>query len=924
MERAPGDDDRTGSRPLPLVGRDEDLARLQRLIDPARKTGEGLVVLGAAGLGKTTLLDVVASRAAVSGWIVLRLRGGRTETDLAFAGLHQLVRPVLDRSSELPSAQRAALLGALGLEAAVHDSGSLLRVGVATLALLSAVAAESPVLLVVDDCQWVDSATLDLLAFVVRRTVDEPVVLVAGARGSQPPRAFAPLPRHELEPLSRRTSGRLLDTLRSPPRGPDRQAVLSQAAGNPLALLEFSRAVAATPGAARHWASEPLPLTERLKEVYGSEIQGLPASTRRALLLTAVAEAGDSAVLVAATAGVQPDDWRPAEEAGLVVVDEIVRFRHPLIRAAVYRSAPYGQRRDAHLVVAGLLEEHPTRQAWHLAAATLHPEDEIAARLDDCAVQSSRLGAHVEAARGFERAAELSTSAPDRARRYVAAAEAALGAGDAGWVQELVTRVTDTTQDAGLLRRAAHVEAAALSTTLDHGAARVALARSMRGSLVDDPGMFLSSLTTAGLLAVYTGDSEIRRDVVAFSAEFDAQTSGTQLAIDPVVRAARLWVDAGTAPVDRRGPLVEMLTEQAEGVLTPDIESLLGGTALVLDEVDLSLRLYTAAADRARVARDAAISVATLTGLLWTCVDAGRWDEALVIAAEAGEVAVAGRQEMHLVAVEAAEATVAALRGQVDLARSLIDLILTRVDPTATAGVLSRVRYASGLAAKASGDHALAYAELASQFDEAGAPHHYHRSWYVLADLAAAGARAGLAAEASQIVERAVASLTGTLQPRLARQVDRARGLLAGDAGEPFFRRAVAVPGAQVPFELAQARLDYGEWLRRRRRSLEARPLLEAARAEFDRLGARPWSDRAAAELRASGVRQADRARDAFSQLTPQQQQIARLAASGLTNREIGERLFLSPRTVGSHLYSIFPALNITSRNQLRDVLPSG
>ncbi len=281
---------------LPLVGRDAALARLHELLDPDRQTGESLVIVGDAGLGKSTLLDSAAETAQRTGWTVLRSRGGRSETELAFAGLHQLVHSVIDRGDQLPGAQRSALHTALGLEAG-EDEPTPLRVGVALLSLLSAVATEAPLLLVVDDTQWVDSASLDALAFVVRRAEEEPIVLLAGARGETPPRPLAPLPRLVLEPLGPRNSVSLLDSLPTSLRGSDRHEILLQADGNPLAIVELARAVSAKPGAALRWAITPLPMSDRLYEIYGSSLAELPSPTRRALLLAAVADAGDVAVL---------------------------------------------------------------------------------------------------------------------------------------------------------------------------------------------------------------------------------------------------------------------------------------------------------------------------------------------------------------------------------------------------------------------------------------------------------------------------------------------------------------------------------------------------------------------------------------------------------------------------------------------------
>ena len=909
---------------LPLIGREPELARLQELVGPGRQTGDSLVIVGAAGLGKSTLLDSAAGMGRATGWTVLRSRGGRSETELAFAGLHQLVHGVLDRSDELPPAQRSALHTALGLESE-DDEPTPLRVGVALLSLMSSVATDAPLLLMVDDAQWVDSASLDALAFVVRRAADEPIVLLAAARGEIPPRSLAPLPRLVLAPLGMRSSARVLDSLSAPPRGPDRGSVLSQGAGNPLALVELARAVSARPSTSLSWAAAPLPLTDRLYEVYGASLAELPAATRRALLMAAVADAGDWAVLRAATAPVPPDDWRPAEDAGLVVVDDVVRFRHPLARAAVYRAASISERREAHHAVADLLVDYPDRRAWHLAATSASPNEDVAAQLEVSALQSSRRGAYIEASRALERAAELSEGHEARARRLVMATEAALRAGDVAWVRELATRVHESSSDPELLRVTARLEGAALATTLDHEAARQALRHSIRISLAEHPVMALEAATTAALVAQFTGEESSRQEVADFAADLDRALAGSPAEGLPIVSAARLWIDAAISQVTGREALVARLRDATRREITdPEEAMLLGAAASVLDETDAAARLLTSAADRDRLRRSGHVSAATLAGLGWACVERGRWDEALTIANEGSQIAMAGRQVMHMLNADAVESTVAALRGDIGRARAGIDSLLSDLDPQATAGIAARARQASAYAAQAEGDHALAFHELSLLFAADGTPSHYHRSWYGLGDLAASGIRSGAIEQTRTLVEGALARLSGTLHPRLRMQVERTRALLAEseDAAEDYFRRAVSRPDLHVPFELAQVRLDYGEWLRRRRRVIEARTMLEAAREEFERLGAAPWRQRTMIELRAAGIRQSERAPDAFGQLTPQQQRIARLAASGLTNREIGERLFLSPRTISTHLYAIFPLLEITKRAQLHDAVP--
>lgn len=911
-------------RMLPFVGRAPELAQLLRLLDPHRTTGDSLVVVGDAGVGKSRLLDAAVEAGQRAGWTVLQSRGGRSETELAFAGLHQLVRGVLDRSDQLPEGQRSALHTALGLESK-EDEPTPLRVGVALLSLLSAVAAEKPLLLVIDDAQWVDSASLEALAFVARRATEEPIVLLAGARGVAPPRSLEPLPRLRLGLFDTRSSIELLDSLPMTLRGADRRMVLSQAAGNPLALIELARVAATAPSAALRWAAAPLPLTDRLYEVYGASLADLPAGTRRALLLAAVADAGDGTVSQVATAQVPPDDWLPAVDAGLVNIDDVIRFRHPLVRAAVYRAASMSERRDTHQIVADLLVDYPDRRAWHLAATSVAPNEGVAADLENSAVRSARRGAYMEAGRALERAAELSADTESRARRLVQATDAAINAGDSAWVRELVARVRESTQDPALLRVSAHMGAVAVATTLDHDGAMHALRSAIRPSLTEDPMLALASLTTGAIVAQFTGDEAIRQEIVAYLATLDSSLEGDPVNALPIIAAARMWILASVARIGDRDDLIADLNRQTQDEITdPDAAMMLGAAATVLDETDAAVRLLTNAADRARLRPTGHVSAATLTCLAWVAFERGRWDEALSISSEGAQIAIAGRQEMYLVSADSIEATIAALRGDVLLARMRISEVMGKLDMEVTTGISSRIRTAAAFVAQAEGDHALAFHELSRLFYADGTPTHYQRSWYVLADIAASGVRSGATQQARAVVEKALSHLTGPLRPRMLLQVNRAHALLAETdaSAEEFFSAAVVGTNMHVPFELAQARLDFGEWLRRRRRVIEARTMLEAARQEFERLGARPMLARTMNELRATGIRQEERGPDLFGQLTPQQQRIARLAASGLTNREIGERLFLSPRTVSTHLYAVFPVLQITARAQLHDAVP--
>ncbi len=342
---------------------------------------------------------------------VLATTGRESEQDLAFAGLHQLLRPVLDRVARLPTRQAEALRGAFGLSDDPAPPDALLT-GIAVLTLLSELSDERPLLVTADDTQWLDRASLDSLAFAARHCRSEQLVLLAGARGNVPPPVSRDLPQFLLRPLTRPDAGLLLDAQPRPRHGRLREQVLTQAVGNPLALIELARVIAADPDAGRRWTAEPLPFTGQLTALMAAQYVTLPPAARSALLLAAAADSPD---LTTAIPGLSADALAPAEAAGLIRLDTPgPRFAHPLTRSAVYHAAPFAERAAARRQVADALRDQPDRHAWHLAAAALEPDERLAALLEDSAAQAQRRGGAAAAARALERAAELEPANPTR------------------------------------------------------------------------------------------------------------------------------------------------------------------------------------------------------------------------------------------------------------------------------------------------------------------------------------------------------------------------------------------------------------------------------------------------------------------------------------------------------------------------------
>ncbi|WP_063727213.1 helix-turn-helix transcriptional regulator [Streptomyces sp. RTd22] len=872
---------------MTIVGRESESAAVLGV------TSGVLIVTGEPGAGKSTLLALAADRHQGR---VLRMTGSESEANLPFAGLHQLLRPVLDDAARLPARQRSALLGAIGADDGdATGPPDRLLLGVALLALLSDLAQRTPLLVLVDDLHWIDTGSLEALAFAARRIDGEPLAVLAGTRDTAGAAAFSGFPTLALGPLDASAAVRLLDGQPYPPTGGRRMRILDQAAGNPLALVELARAYG-TDGpapAGDPTAEDLLPPTDRLMRLYAADLDALPDATRRALLLAAADER--------AVAG-RIEALAPAEAAGLLRITGAgdarrARFRHPLIRSAIYHSVPLAARRRAHRDLAASLSGEPDRRAWHLAAAAEGPDEEIAAALEESAGRARTRGGYTAAVTALERAAELSPAPHDRARRLVAAAREAVATGQPHWVRELAARARALTDDPALVAEASLRVGQVLTLSAEHDTALTLLTRA-----AEDPRLRRTAVGLASVAGFYSGDEDHRLAI-------RAQAQG-----DP-------WTLAVTDPAEarsERAAALPALVERADG--DPALLNSLGAMAWLLDETALAVRIFDDALDRWRLRGTLPTGLGCTAG--WAYLDHGLWAQARLAAASTVS-SVAGLPHLEA-AVRSLEAAPLALTGRTAEARTAASAALSLVDPDRSRAVAVRARWALGMAAVAEGDQSTAYEQFRLLFTPDGDPVHYACSHAGVAELAAAAVRTGHHAEAAAIVERTEKRLADDLSPRMRALIHRAHALLDPSGAEPHFTAALADPaGRQWPFERAQILLDHAEWLRRAHRITDARPLLHTALETFRRLGAHPWTDRAQAELRAAGVDPAPTTPDALTTLTPQQQHIIRLAAKGLSNREIGERLFLSPRTVGSHLYRSFPKLGVTARSQLRDVLES-
>src|SRR5690348_7754516 len=754
----PGPGELPAPQPAGIIGRDAGLDRVRGLVDPVPQASQVLVVTGEAGMGKTVLLADAAGRARSAGMRVLSVTGRESESRLAFAGLHQLLRPVLSGATGLPARQARALTGALGLSADPVAADPLLT-GVAVLTLLSDLSERSPVLVVADDAHWFDRSSLDALAFAGSRLDAERVVLLVGARGQAPPPGFdRGFPELHLEPLSAADAGRLLDRQPRPPRGRARAQVLAQAAGNPMALIELAKVIADDPAASRRWAAEPLPLTDRLSAVLTSRFAALPEQTQAALLLAAVADSPDLPAAATAVSGPDARVLAPAEQLGLVKVDRTgLQFSHPLVRSAIYHSAPFARRAAAHRELAEALHEQPDRRAWHLAAAALQPDERVAALLEATATQAQHRGGAAAAALAMERAAELSPDPADQARRLVAAASAAVPTGQGDWVQELATRALTVTADPELRLTARHDAAWALAWSGRRTAALSALLSVAEEASRDQPALAWDALADAATVAYHSGTPASSQAVSRVLGLLEHQESrsaghGPRANTGP----HKLWIQACTDPFGSRNQLVPYLRRIAHSSLEEPALWRIGSAAWLLAESDVAITLLQDAMQRLRAPGTQGTSGPGLTALGWAYIDTGRWDEAQEAAAEAAGLAEANQMELVAASADLIAATVLAMRADAGAARRHADRALANADLAESGLIAARARRALGIAALADGSHLLAFTQLRQLFSEDGAPVHNIFSYLGVADLAAAAVRADRRMEGRDVIEHAL------------------------------------------------------------------------------------------------------------------------------------------------------------------------
>lgn len=907
---------RTTTGDAGIVGRDTELHMVHQLMENVADQGGCLVVNGEPGIGKTALLQRAADAARQRGMTTLAARGTQSESHLPYGALHQLLRPLLPGLDALSPGHRRAVSHAFGMSVD-GDPPERFFVALAVLELIAEAAARTPMLLVVDDLQWADAASVEAIEFVGRRLVSEPAVMLIGTRavliGDDPA-----MPRLTLAALDAAASRAIL--LRSAPELATAltERVLREAGGNPLALRELPIALA---GVGDDFATtEHLPLTARLENTFAARLADLDERTRTLLLCAALQDGDDLPEIMRAAALLAGDEpsaatLQPAIDADLVTSDgETVRFRHPLVRSAIRQAAPDRLCREVHDAFARILGDDLDRVAWHRAGAAPGPDEAVAVILDEAAERARHRGATTSAEAWLERAADISGDERGRTARLLSAGELAYELGRYEDVQRLITTVRSRPLQAAERSRLAWLEGA-----FDDGDPGDAdgIRRLVEGAAraCDDGDVDLAALLlmNAGRRCWWGALSpDLCADVLAVTERLELDDGDPRL----------LNLHALVSPFTHGAAVLKGVAWWAtRDVPDPMDSALLAIAAFVLGDFDRALAFCAQAATGLRQQGRFAVLAQVLDLQSWAALYLGRWDVTHTAGDEAYRLAIETRQPGWVAITRVGLAVLSALRGAAEAARELVLDAEEAALLTGSSTLLNGVEMVRGLAELGQGRAEASFSHFTWMTDPAHPAHHPLERLFQLDYYADAAAGSGHAAEARTVLAELQPIAASLPSPSMGRMVAYARAVLAeDDAMEALVAEALGLAGP--PWYRARLDLLRGTWLRRQRRIEESRVALHAARTVFATLGADAWAARASKELAAAGARGDTAPTSGWAMLSAQELQIAQLAAQGLSNQEIAHRLYLSHRTVASHLYRIFPKLGIKSRAQLHLKLP--
>ncbi len=903
------------------VGRERELDQLTDALDAIEDHGSTVALVGDPGVGKSALISTLVSLANDQNVRVLTASGAEAESHLPFATLHQILQPILDLSDALPEGHRAALLGAIGIIDGPVAS-NLLFVALGALELIAEAGQKQPSLLVVDDLQWVDVASLDVLQFVARRLDAERVFMLLASRidlNESVPNLD--VERIHLAGLDERASRMLLEQSHPDLSHVDEATILELSAGNPLALLELPIALGLAEPGPRGWVSDDVPLTARLERAFAARVDQLDGPTAT-LALVAALQGSDSVreTLRAADkllgANGTAAALEPLVSTGLLSSDGVrFEFRHPLVRSAIVQRATVSNRHAVHRALADVLVDDPDRATWHRSMATPVEDEEIASALEAGADRALARGGLLLAGEWLERAAYLSSDASAKAHRLLRAAEIAFELGRAGSVRRLTSEARALPLDETASARLLGIEAA-----FDDG--------------VPGGADHIRRLSDAADRAHAGGEDGLAMQLLVGASKSAYWQAAGAAVVDPIRRIAggldvpdgdprRIFASSLIDPFTNGAYVMEQLAlHMQDAVLDPAAAGALSNAGFVVGDFSQALWFARRASEMLREQGRTALLAQTLVLETFASLYLGRWDITVVASAEAHRFAVETNQPVWAACALLGQGNVAGVRGDTDdaVAKSLQVEQLALL--TGNRGLLNGamlVRGHAGLGAQSPGDAFSALWRMSDPTDEA---YQSPQCVWAVDHLADAAVQIGRTDKVTEVLSRFDELVGDTPAPGIRRVMALARAILADEAdAEAHFRTASDLSVAAAPWYRGRVDLAYGSWLRRQRRVAESRDLLRSAQLVFDALGARGWSQRAEVELVAAGVRAKPSAPDAWARLSGQELQIAQLAAKGLSNRQIGERLYLSHRTVSTHLYRIFPKLGVTSRRQLHTAL---
>jgi DNA-binding CsgD family transcriptional regulator len=903
-----------------FLGRTSECHRLEAMLAQARdRQSAVLVIRGEPGIGKTALLRYAARQA--SGLRVVEVEGVEAEMQLPFAAIHRLCAPMLGGLEVLAEPQRNALGVAFGISSG--DAPDRFLVAAAVLNLLAATAEKRPLLCLVDDAQWLDATSLQALGFVARRLLAEPVAMMFALREPTTNRALDGLPQLSLEGLDAPDARTLLS--RAVPGPLDdriRDRIIAETGRNPLALVELSQRMSPAERAGGFALPEASDRPDQLEEEYRRRVARLPQATQRLMLLAAADPLGDATLLwrAAQRLSTDPGALAHAAEAGLLEIDDRVRFCHPLVRSAMYRAASLDERRRVHNALAEVSDPElaADHRAWHRALAAAEPDESVAADLEHAAARAQSRGGLASAAALLERATDLTPDATLQARRALAAAEASFQAGEFDSTQRLLATAESGPLDGFRSARAALLRGqAALSSAYGNEAATLLLDAARRLEPFDLSLARRAYLTawSAAIVAHHLGGSDVLLEISRAALALPPLSPDPH-PLDLVLQAFALLITDGHAAA------MPTLRRAANDVLQLPVEDVLqwsfqvGGVRPAMWDDD-AIAVYER---QARLVRDAGALGELpihLQALALEQAWLGDLPGARRLAAESESISASIGTEVPPFAL----LRILALQGREAEASALIEAVVQHGTTRGQGQAVMVARWAA----------AVLYNGLGRYEEAASAARELHTKgiypWLTMwarFELVEAAAHTGDA----ELARDALDALAATTQPAgsdFALGIEaRSRALLAdGDAAEAWYREAIErFSRTRRRPELARSHLVYGEWLRGEGRLREARERLRAAEELFAEIGMEAFAERAQGELVAAGAKPRTRGVELREELTPQEEQIAWLARDGLTNTQIGAQLFLSPRTIEWHLSKVFGKLGIDSRSALRGALP--